>query len=309
MNKSRCVVFGASGFIGGHLVEELIKKSYPVLAISRNRQKLEDKLGHLKGELELTADNFTETEQSVSLLNQGDIVFDLVSSSVPATSVKKPTQEIANNILPHANFFMQACEKRVGKIIFASSGGSIYGNMGGKSFLETDLPNPQSPHAIAKLTTEYFLKYFCQNKQIPFTIFRISNPFGAGQKRADGFGVIPTFLENIKTNTPPVLFNEGNLVRDFIHISDLVEAIIISLEKPNHYPIYNLGSGQGLRINEIWNILKTASNSNLSAIYDGKREFDIEKIVLDISRFSQEFSWQPKTDIKKAISKMGESIR
>ena len=308
MKKSRCVIFGASGFIGGYLVEELIKKSYPVLAISRNRQKLEDKLSHLKGEIEFATSDLMETEQSVNLIKQGDIVFDLVSSSVPATSVKKPIQEITNNILPHANFFMQVCEKRAGKIIFASSGGSIYGNMGGKSFLETDLPNPQSPHAIAKLTTEYFLKYFCQSKQIPFTIFRISNPFGVGQKKVDGFGVIPTFLENIKTNTPPVLFNQGKLVRDFIHVSDLVEAIVLSLEKPNQYPLYNLGSGQGLSIKEIWNILKTASNSNLSAIYDKRREFDIEKIVLDISRFSQEFSWQPKTDIKKAIGEMGKSI-
>jgi len=223
---------------------------------------------------------------------------------VPATSVKEPIKEITNNIAPHADFFMQACEKQVGRVIFTSSGGSIYGDLGTRPFLETDLPNPQSPHAIGKLATEYFLKYFCKSSQIPHTIFRISNPFGEGQQKIDGFGVIPTFLEKVKKNSPPILFNKGNLLRDFIHIQDVVEAMVLSLTKHNNYSIYNIGSGQGLTIKEVWDIIKETSGSDLSPIFTEGRPFDVKEIVLDISRFSEEFSWRPRFDIKKSLKKL-----
>ncbi|MCB9812848.1 MAG: NAD-dependent epimerase/dehydratase family protein [Pseudomonadales bacterium] len=309
MKKNRCVVYGATGFIGGYLVNELIRNEYYVVAVGRNTEKLHKKFGNLTNSLEIKACDFKDTTKSISFLREYDIVFDLVASSVPVTSVKMPIEEIQNNIEPQADFFMRACEKKVSKIIFTSSGGSIYGDMGDKPFSETDLPNPQSPHAIGKLSTEYFLKYFCSIAHLPFTIFRVSNPFGMGQEKTEGFGVIPTFLEGIRTNTPPTLFGEGNLVRDFIHVQDLVEAIVLSLYKDNNYFIYNIGNGSGLKIREVWDVIKEASGTNLVPILKESRSFDIKKIVLDISRFSNEFTWKPKTDVKESISKLARSIK
>lgn len=307
MKKLRCVVFGASGFIGGYLVEELVKNNFPVLAVGRNQEFLENKFSHLRNKVKCVQSDFFNVEKNVELINKNDIVFDLVTSSVPATSVKEPILEIKKNIISHADFFRRVCEKEVSKIIFTSSGGSIYGNMGDKPFSETDIPNPQSPHAISKLTTEYFLRYFCQRKQISFTIFRISNPIGKGQGKKDGFGVIPTFLEKIRTNNPPILFNHGKLIRDFIHVTDVAAAMVLSLGKINKYDLYNIGSGQGLTIKEVWDTLKTASNSNLVAIYEDSRDFDVKEIVLDISRFSQEFSWKPKLNVKRCLKKLAKN--
>lgn len=307
MKKSRCVVFGGSGFIGSHLVEELVQNNYYTIALGRNISVLEKQLGCLKNKVDFIKNDFNNTLDSINLLRPGDIVFDLVSSSVPSTSIDQPLQELSNNVQPHLEFYMGACKKKVDKIIFTSSGGGIYGNMGQNKFKETDCPQPQSPHSIGKLTIEYFLKLICKNSHTSSLIYRISNPFGPRQKRLQGFGVVPTLLENIVQGQPPKLFNKGWLIRDFIYIKDLVEAMILPLEKNCQHSIYNIGSGRGLSINEVWNILKEATSSNIEPNYCSKREFDVEKVALDISRFSNEFSWKPKCDVKENLIKLAKS--
>jgi UDP-glucose 4-epimerase len=309
MKKNRCVVLGASGFIGGYLVKELLKNSHPVLAVGRNREKLVEKFGEINSQLELDEIDFNNLDEVINLISENDIVFDLISSSVPSTSVKNPLLEIKDNIYPQANFFKEVSKLNINKIIFTSSGGSVYGDMGDKPFKETDLPNPLSPYAISKLTTEYFLNYFCRINKIPFTIFRISNPFGFEQKKVDGFGAIPTFIEHLKKNISPTLFSHGDLVRDFIHVQDVVEAIVLSISRENEYSTYNLGSGLGMKIKEVWETLRKAAGSDLEARYEAKRSFDVQEIVLDVSRFSSEFSWQPKKNVKESLEKMGRSIR
>lgn len=301
MNKKRCVVFGASGFIGKYLVNELIKNSFPVLVVGRDENKLKQIFDKHKSGLEFTESDFFNPNQCAALLKENDIVFDLVTTSVPATSVDNPIKEIEHNVIPHINFFIKACEKKVNKIIFTSSGGSIYGDIIDKPFKENDLPKPQTPHAIGKLTVEHYLKYLCRKNKIDFTIFRISNPFGIGQKNVSGFGVVPTFLECIENNKAPILYNSGNLIRDFIHVQDVVEAIVLSLNKINKHNVYNLGSGIGISVKELWEILKKVNKSDLNAILEKDRGFDIKKVILDISRFSGEFNWKPRINIKKSI--------
>lgn len=304
MNKKRCVVFGASGFIGRYLVNELTKNSFPVLAVSRDKQKLKTIFNQDASNLEFVESDFFKVKESSNLLKKDDIVFDLVTTSVPASSVNNPIKEIEENVLPHINFFLEACKRKVNKIIFTSSGGSIYGDIIDKPFKETDLPKPQSPHAIAKLTVEQYLNYLCRENGVDFTIFRISNPFGNQQKRFEDFGVIPTFLEHIKIHKAPILYNQGNLIRDFIHVQDVVEAMVLSLNKTNKFNVYNIGSGIGISIKEVWKILREANKSDLEAILGKDRGFDVKKVVLDISRFSKEFNWQPKIDIKNQIPKL-----
>jgi dTDP-D-glucose 4,6-dehydratase len=129
-------------------------------------------------------------------------------------------------------------KKKVKKIIFASSGGGVYGNTQKMPISETRHLQPSSPYGIGKATIEYFLSYICSQNQTPFVIYRISNPYGPKQIPKTGFGLIPTLFTKILSNEPPVLFDDGNAVRDFIYIDDLIEAITISFYKKNKNTIY-----------------------------------------------------------------------
>lgn len=301
---NRILVFGGTGFIGSSLVEALIKKNYNVAVFGRNLKNLD----YLKDSVEFIQGDFHNIEDIQNTLRKDDIVFDLITSSVPYTSMFSPSHEITQHILSHVQFIETACKIGVEKIIFTSSGGGIYGEKKHTELSEQEPPQPVSPHAISKITIEYFLEYFCKIYNIPHIIYRLSNPYGPRQQMKEGFGVIPTFFSFIKAEKQPILFNHGELIRDFIYIDDMAEALIIPLEKGNQHTLYNIGSGKGESIKHLWETIKEITGTPIEPIFKEKRPIDAESIILNISRFKDEFNWEPKTSLHDGLKTCWESI-
>lgn len=302
MKKNRCVIFGGGGFIGSYLTEALVK-NYDVVVYCRGSKKdylnlssVLNKITFIKGDLE-------NVDLIKEIIKPGDYVFNLISSSLPITSMHKPVDEIKHHILLHVLFAQTVFRIGIKKYIFASSGGGIYGKKVAFPISESTLIQPMSPHAIAKATIEFYLNYFSKIYNIPHLIYRIGNPYGARQVRQRGFGIITTLISNIKKNSSPSLFNRGRIIRDFIYIDDLIEAMKISFHKNTKYSFYNIGSGKGTSINTIWKILKKLSNTKIRQTYGVVRPIDVDKVVLDVKRFSQEFHWKAKISIEEGLKK------
>ena len=138
---------------------------------------------------------------------------------------------------------------------------------------------------------------------IPYIIYRLSNPYGPRQVSERGFGIVPTLFSQIIKNTPPTLFDNGNLVRDFIFIDDLVEGIIKSFDNKNKFNLYNVGSNQGTTIKDLWELIKKITGTNIKPNYQPKRPFDIQSIILDTKRFEKEYNWKPKVSLNKGLLK------
>jgi UDP-glucose 4-epimerase len=294
--KNQCIVFGGNGFIGSHLVKKLISLNYPVIVVSReNLQKknnLQDisKIKYIKGDIK-------NIKLISSIIDKDVYVFDLVTSSVPATSSLEAISEIQS----HIKLIEISCQKKIKKFIFTSSGGGVYGNKKVMPISELQHLQPSSPHAITKSTIEYFLAHYCNQSKTPYIIYRISNPYGPKQIPKNGFGLIPTLFSNIISNIPPNIYDKGEAIRDFIYIGDLIEAISLSFCKKNKHTVYNLGSGTGTKIIDIWFEIKKITGSKLKPIFLPKRAFDVKKSILDTNRFCQEYNWEPKIKLSKGL--------
>jgi len=296
--KNNCIVIGGSGFIGNHLARKLLNQYYPVTIFSRSDSQQNTNLSDIISKISYIKGDIIDSKLLGSIITSDSYIFDLATSSVPASSSAQTFDEIQS----HVNLIQFCCQKKVKKIIFASSGGGVYGHKKVMPISEFQHLQPSSPHAIGKCTIEYFLDYYCTQKQIPFVIYRISNPYGPGQTPKTGFGLIPTLFANVLSGTPPTLYDKGQAVRDFIYIDDLIEAITISFSKNNKYNFYNIGSGIGTKIINIWSAIKTITDSKLEPQLLPKRIFDVKKSILDIKRFNQEYNWKPNTKLHKGLN-------
>lgn len=297
MAKQRCVIVGGGGFIGKHLATALHKAGYLTVVGARSKKTLEKDLPGI----EIREIDIEHPASYRSLIQEKDIIFDLAAPSEPYSSMLHPNAEVKEHILPHMQLIEHCCKVKVKKYIFFSSGGGVYGEKPAIPVTEKAVLAPVSPYTISKATIEYFLAYCGRVTKTEFLIYRLSNPYGPGQKKKPGFGVIPTLFDHIKNNTAPTLYSHGNLMRDFIYIDDAIEAILLSFDTQTKDYIYNLGSGHGTKIKDVWRTMRKLTKTSLEAHYEEKRPIDVDAVILDISRFNKEFNWKPKTTLEDGL--------
>lgn len=296
--KENCIILGGSGFIGSNLTEKLVSECYPVTVIANISLKKAINLKNCINKIKYIKGDINNIELLSKTISENSYVFNLASSSVPSS----PTNLILKEIKSQINLIELCSKKKVKKIIFASSGGGVYGNIKKMPISETRHLQPSSPYGIGKTTIEYFLSYICNQNKTPFVIYRISNPYGPKQIPKTGFGLIPTLFTNVLSNESPILFDNGNSIRDFIYIDDLIEAITVSFYKKNKNTIYNIGNGTGTKTIDIWSEIKKITNSQLEPSLVPKRVFDTRRYVLDTKRFRKEFNWKPQIKLSTGLS-------
>ena len=305
---TKCLIFGGNGFIGSHLAEGLVKRGYEVKVFDNfknggmNLDTVIDEIEIIKG------DFFNETDVC-NALKEVDYVFHYIATTTPATAIKDPIFDIESNIIGSVKLFQYAVNNNVKRIIFPSSGGTIYGETTGARISESYPVNPVNPYAISKLTIEKYLHYFNYVYGLDYAILRYSNPYGERQNPYGKQGVIPIFLNKIKQGEQPVIYGDGSMIRDYIYIKDTVDATIAVLEKKTTEKIFNVGSGKGTSLNELIDIMSKVVGQKVVPTYINDSGIYIPKIVLDISRVQKETSWKPTTELSEGINKTWEWIK
>lgn len=303
--KDKCIIFGGGGFIGSHLAKKLLTLDYPVTIFSLGNPQNNANLKDLPSSIQYIEGDINDTDLVSSIISPNSYVFDFATSSVPATLASQVLAEIQS----HAKLIEISGLNRANKFVFASSGGGVYGDKKKMPISEFHHLQPSSPHAIGKSTIEFFLKYYSNLSNTPYVIYRISNPYGPGQTPKVGFGLIPTLFANVLSNTAPNLYDHGNAVRDFIYIDDLIDAIVASFDKKNRHAVYNVGSGIGTKIIDVWAEIKKITKTNLEPTFLPKRVYDAKKSILDINLFSREYDWKPATNLSKGIHQTWDWVR
>ncbi|MEA2077807.1 MAG: NAD-dependent epimerase/dehydratase family protein [Candidatus Marinimicrobia bacterium] len=305
---TKCLIFGGNGFIGSHLAEGLVKKGYAVTVFDNfkigrmNLDTVRDKIEIIKG-------NFLNESDVRNALKDVDYVFHYICTTTPATAMKDTIYDIESNIIGSVKLFQNAVDNNVKKIIFPSSGGTIYGETTGGQISESYPVNPVNPYAISKLTIEKYLHYFNYVYGIDYTILRYSNPYGERQNPYGKQGVIPIFLNKIKHGEQPVIYGDGSTIRDYIYIEDAVDATIAILEKKRDEKIFNVGSGKGTSLNELIDIMSGVVSQRVVPEYIKDTGIYIPKIVLDISRIQKVTGWKLTTELCEGINKTWEWIK
>lgn len=297
---SKCLVFGGNGFIGSHLVDRLVFDGHDVVVFDRFKDgrllfNENDKIKKYNGDFQNRSD-IKDVLQSV------DYVFHFISTTSPATAENDPLIDVNTNLAGSIALFQECVNANIKKVIFASSGGAIYGSSP-TSCDESYPPHPISPYAINKLAIENYLNYFSVKHGLDSLVLRISNPYGERQPFNRKQGVIPIFLENIYNNKPVVIYGDGSMQRDYIYVQDVANAIVNMFQKKTIYNVYNIGSGIDTSINELLNIIKDVVQENFQVTKQPAPSTYIQKISLDIQRYTSEFGKINSIDLKEGVKR------
>jgi UDP-glucose 4-epimerase len=284
---SKCLVLGANGFIGSHLVDSLIAEGHTVRAFDRFRGR--GPRFNASDSIELFEGDFMNRHDITNALNGIEFVFHLVSTTTPATAEDDPLIDVDTNIRMSITLFQECVSAHVKRVIYSSTGGAIYGINDHQPYTETDLPLPISPYAIGKLTTEHYLRYFKRKHNLDSTVFRISNPYGERQPIGRRQGVIPIFLEQLAEDQPITVLGDGSMKRDYIYVKDVARILALSISRDLQEHVYNVGSGTGASINELIATMETVTAKKFTINYKDMPATYVQEVVLNIDRLRAEF--------------------
>ena len=178
----------------------------------------------------------------------------------------------------------------------------MYGTSNHSPTNENNCLRPISSYGIIKLTIENYLKLYEKMFGIQALIIRPSNPYGPRQSHLISHGVINTFLTRIKENSEIIVYGNGSAIKDYIYITDLVEACYM-LSLVRNSGVYNIGYGEGTSINDIIKIIAQITKSTPQIVYKEFKEFDVQKIILDITHLKSSINWTPKVSLIEGIQK------
>ncbi|MEM9776449.1 MAG: NAD-dependent epimerase/dehydratase family protein [Chloroflexota bacterium] len=290
-------VTGGTGFIGKHLVNRLVAEGYHVFVLSRSTKHVweHDQVSHIVGDIE-TIEDFSPILSSV------EAVYHLAVTTVPGKANDKIQYDAQTNLIGSLKLIEHSAKAGVGRFIFASSGGSIYGVNGGQPIPEDHATDPISAHGVSKLAVEKYLEIFQRTYGMSYRIARIANPYGEGQDPDRGQGFIAYALGKFARNQSLEIWGDGEVVRDYIHVSDVIDALWVMLKDEGGHSLYNVGSGEGYSINDIIGLIEQLTHQNMTVQYTAGRPADVPYNCLDCSRLQNELSWHPETSLAEGLS-------
>ncbi|HYW56931.1 MAG TPA: NAD-dependent epimerase/dehydratase family protein [Polaromonas sp.] len=276
MGRHDVLLLGGGGFIGTALGRRLTRDGIRVHVLGRQ-----------------------DADKVEGLLRQCATVVHLASTTTPGSSAGLPGMEIENLALTTRLLELVRIRPQT-HLIFFSSGGTVYGNPGRLPVNEDFRIAPRSNYGAGKAAQEGFLEIF-RTQGHAVTVVRPSNAYGPGQGMKNGFGLVRTMLEHALLGTPVEIWGDGENVRDFIYIDDIVEACSRLIKLPQDADTYNLGSGRGYSVNETRAMVERVTGIALTAIHHAPKLTDVRAIVLDTARAEAKLLWKPQTSLEGGI--------
>lgn len=295
----KILVTGGAGFIGSNIVDELIEKKHKVVIVDNlatgNIKNVNKKAKFYKVSVcdKKKIDEIFKKEKI-------DIVIHHAAQLDVRKSVENPCFDADVNIKGALNI-LEACKNtKVKKIIFASSGGTIYGECGTKAPDEKSFANPLSPYGVAKLSVEHYIKAYSALYGLKYTILRYANVYGPRQDVNGEAGVVAIFIGRMTANKEVFIFGNGKQLRDYVYVKDVVSANIKSLTKGNN-EIINIGTQKTFSVNQLVKELSVITSYKNKPIFKPKRNGELFKSFLNISKAKKVLNWEPKVSIKEGL--------
>lgn len=301
----KCLVLGANGFIGSHLCEGLLTRGYQVRAfVKKSIERVAVAHSASLLPIEYVYGDFSNKKDIEKSVNGIDIIYHLISTTLPQTSNQNMEYDISSNVLSTLTLLEAANKNGVKKVIFFSSGGTVYGKTKEVLINENHPAEPICSYGIQKLMIEKYLHLFNHLYGLDFNILRIANPYGIGQSYTRQQGVIPVFMHRIIEGHPIEVWGDGSIVRDYIHVTDVVQAAIKASEYYGESKLFNIGSGKGYSISEIIRRIEGITGKKIIAQYKPSRQVDVPTNVLDIALAEKVLSWNPKISLSNGLTEL-----
>ncbi len=291
--ETKILILGA-GFIGMSFIRKSLQ--FPARVVVLDRKPIPS---DLVGKVSWITGDFRDLTALSRALKDVDTVFHFISSTVPGDQMNIAL-EVEQNIFQTLQLLDACVSMSVRQIIFTSSA-SVYGIHTQLPIAEDDSTNPISAHGIHKLMIEKYLLLYKHVHGLQCKILRLSNPYGIGQNIDGRQGFIAIAIGKILKQQPVFLRGDGSTVRDFVGIDDVCEAIRLAATVLNEHDLFNVGSGHGISLTQVVNLLENLVGRQIPVVYTETRSIDIPQSVLDISRATKALGFVPKSSLELGL--------
>jgi UDP-glucose 4-epimerase len=296
----KALVTGGCGFIGTNLVGRLVEDGMAVNVLDvAATEGLTDARG-----VRFYHGDMGSSDALLNAVDGVDVVFHLAWSTIPKTSNEDPIFDVNSNVAGTLKLLQACVSKGVKKVCFISSGGTVYGVPKSAPLDEDSPTEPINSYGITKLCVEKYLMLFNRLHGLDYVVLRPSNPYGPYQNPLGQVGTVAVFMYRAMTGLPISIWGDGRVVRDFVFIGDLVEAMVrASRAGDTEHKVFNVGSGEGIAVIELLDRVRAVVGREPEVIFEERRSFDTPVNVLDNGRARAELGWSPGTGLTEGLEK------
>jgi UDP-glucose 4-epimerase len=305
LSGKTCLVLGAGGFIGINLCRALVKAGVAVRGFGRVPA-----YPVAMPDIPWTRAEFTDRPALAQALQGAEVVFHLLGGSIPEAAEKDPAGDLRVNAAASVDLLGLCQLAGVKRIVFISSGGTVYGVPRCIPIPESHPTDPISAYGIHKLLVEKYLGLMAHRHGLRATVLRAANPYGPYQSPGRGQGVIATLIGRRLTGQSVEIWGDGSVVRDFLHVGDLVDAMLLAAAYDGPHHVLNVGSGRGRSILEVvTSIDAVLEMEGSSVLHKPGRAVDVPANVLDISLAKRELGWVVRREWKQGLMETADWLR
>jgi UDP-glucose 4-epimerase len=298
--KGTAVVLGGAGFLGSHLTEALLARGDRVRVFDREQVDLRNLEG-VAGDWEFVGGDLGSESDQERAIAGATSLFHLVSTTIPATSNQDPAFDVETNLLATVRLLERARQAKIDRIVFVSSGGTVYGRPLRLPIAEDHPTEPLVSYGVVKLAVEKYLGLYHHLYGLPYRVVRLSNPYGPRQRVGGAQGAASVFLARAHAGKPIEIWGDGGVVRDYVFVADAVEGILAAHDHAETAGTYNIGSGSGTSLNDLVAAIGDVAGRKIDVRYTPGRAFDVPANVLDVSRARRELGWAPRTSLREGL--------
>lgn len=304
----KVVVLGGLGFIGSHLCRALVSEGDNVRVFSKlygSRELVSD----FESQLEIIEADIMQPKEVLDVIGDSEIVVDLVHTTRPGSSMRDPEYDVVSNVASQVQWLQRLPETKVRRVIFISSGGTVYGEPRSVPIDETHPTDPVSSYGITKLALEKYVAMYSQIAGVRYTIVRPANVYGVGNRLNVGQGVIGVLAHRALKGEQLEVWGTGESRRDYVYIDDLVSALTALIEYNGSETVFNVSSGKAHSVLEVIDELRAILGELPPVVHLPSRGYDVPLNLLSSARLTAATGWSPHVTLESGIPRLIEWIR
>lgn len=296
--KQRCLVTGGAGFIGSHLVDGLIAQGYRVWVLddlsSGYREYLNAKATFLRFDVR------SLRLRAVFRNIRPSYVFHLAAQKSVQASIRDPLADAEANIVGSINVMERCRQQKVRRLIFASTGGAVYGKADRFPTSESAQPRPESPYAISKFAVERYLRFYTTVHGLPTVSLRYANVYGPRQDPEGEAGVVAIFANRLGRRQALHIHGTGTQTRDYVYVADVVRASMMAMSRPVSGEV-NIGTGKETTVNTLATMMVRLSGSRMPVRHGPAMAGEVRRSALSNQRAQRLLKWKPRVPLEVGL--------
>jgi UDP-glucose 4-epimerase len=295
----RVVVTGGAGFIGSHVADAFVERGDDVLVVddlSGGRRE------HVPDAAELAEIDVADAAQLHDRLEAfgPDLVCHLAAQASVTVSVTDPELDFASNVRGTFNV-CQTAGQLGARVLFASTGGALYGNGAPIPTPETFVPQPLSPYGASKQAAEAFVATQARSQGLANVVLRLGNVYGPRQNAHGEAGVVAIFSDKLLAGETPIAYGHGKPTRDYVHVADVTRAFVLAADAGTP-GVFNVGSGKETSVSELYEVLQRAAGTKLEPRLEPLRPGELDRSAIDSTAAAEAFGWQPDVSVEEGVA-------